>query len=99
MVSTRKGGTKSAKGAGTKEDQSAREPLELDLTVRFNFGKEPEDSVTVLDGQRVPMVNSVFASRDLLARGFIRMFVKAGLTQPKVVRELMPAVKLLRRSR
>lgn len=75
------------------------EPLEVDLTLVFRFGDEPGDAVTVIDNRRVPMVGSIFDSRDAVMRGFVKHMVKAGLTQPKVLSEVLPALKLLRRRR
>lgn len=77
--------------------KAAKEPLDVDLTVAFRFGDEPGDKVTVIDNKRVPMVGSVFDSRDVLVRGFVKMLLKAGLTQPKVLSEVLPAVRLLTR--
>ncbi len=36
------------------------EPLDVELTVKFNFGYSPEDSVTVMKERRIPKVDSVF---------------------------------------
>ena len=72
-------------------------PLEVELTVRFNFGKTPEDAVTVVDQQRIPMVNSVFESRDRILRGFAGLLIKTGLKQPAVAADLFPIARLLRR--
>lgn len=77
--------------------KAAKEPLDVDLTVAFRFDDAPEDKVTVIDNKRVPMVGSVFDSRDVVVRGFVKMLLKAGLTQPKVLSEVLPAVRLLRR--
>ena len=71
-------------------------PLEVELTVRFNFGKMPEDAVTVVDQQRIPMVNSVFESRDRILRGFAGLLIKTGLKQPSVAADLFPIARLLR---
>ena len=76
-----------------------REPVNVELTVRFNFGDTPEDAVTVIDGQKIPMVDSVFKSRDAILKNFVRLLVKAGLKQPRVMRELLPLARLLRRSK
>jgi hypothetical protein len=75
------------------------EPLAVDLTLVFRFGEEPDDTVTMIDNRRVPMVGSIFESRDAVMRGFVRQMLKAGLTQPKVLGEVLPALKLLRRRR
>lgn len=74
------------------------EPLNVELTVRFNFGETPQDAVTVMDRQRVPMVDSVFKSRDRILKGFVSLLVKTGLTQPRVAAELLPFARLLRKS-
>ena len=88
MLSTRRGKAKKA-----EKD----EPLEVDLTVSFRFGDEPDDKVTVIENRRVPMVGSVFDSRDAMMRGFVKLLLKAGFTQPKVLREILPSLKLIRR--
>lgn len=76
----------------------AEEPLEVDLTVTFRFGDEPRDKVTMIDDRRVPMVGSVFEQRDTMVRNFVKLLLKAGLTQPKVLGEIVPALKLIRRN-
>ena len=86
-----------AKPSKERRKSSADEPLEVDLTVSFRFGDEPRDKVTVIDNRRVPMVGSVFDSRDTVVRGFVRMLLKAGISQPKVLSELLPALKFIRR--
>lgn len=73
------------------------EPLEIELTVAFRFGDQPGDKVTVIDGRRIPMVDSVFDSRDSIVRAFVRLLAKAAVTQPQVLREIVPALKLLPR--
>ena len=73
------------------------EPLEIELTVAFRFGDEPGDRITVIDGRRIPMVDSVFDSRDTIVRSFVRLLAKAAVTQPQVLREIVPALKLLPR--
>ncbi len=75
------------------------EPLEVDLTVAFRFGDEPGDKVTMIDNRRIPLVGSVFDSRDALVRNFVKLLLKAGLTQPRVLGELVPALKMIRRKR
>ena len=92
MVSRR---SRSAKG----KDASSKEPLEVDLSVSVRFGAAPEDRVTVIENRRVPMVGSVFDSRDVILRGFFRMLVKAAATQPRVLSEVVPLMKLARRNR
>lgn len=88
-----------SKGAKAKKRSRKDEPLDVELTVSFRFGEEPGDKVTVIDNRSVPMVGSVFDQRDSLMRGFVKLLLKAGLTQPKVLAQLVPALKLLRRGR
>lgn len=88
MLSTRSKRTK---------DRDKDEPLDVELTVAFRFGDEPGDKVTVIENRHIPMVGSVFDSRDALMKGFVKLLLKAGLTQPKVLSEVLPAVKLLQR--
>lgn len=92
--------TKQGQTAPAPEGRRARrtrEPLDVRLSVAFRFGDEPQDRVTVMDQVRVPMVDSVFANRDRIVRGLVSMLVATGLRQPKVVREIAPVLKLLRR--
>lgn len=90
----------SGRGRKSKaKEKGSEEPLEVDLTLVFRFGDEPGDAVTVIDNRRVPMVGSVFDSRDAVMRGFVKHMLKAGLSQPKVLGEVLPALKLLRRKR
>lgn len=72
-----------------------QEPLEVRLTMRFNFGDTPDEAVTVMNDRRVPMVGSVFDSRDRILRSFATLLVRTGMSQPKVAKELLPVVKLL----
>lgn len=81
--------------APTSKRRREREPLDVRLTLKVNFGEEPADSVTVMHERRVPMVNSVFAHRDRIIRTFAMTLLRVGMAQPKVVREVFPAVKLL----
>ena len=73
------------------------EPLEVKLTLRYRFGDEPDDTVTVMDDRAIPMVDSVFKNRDRIVRAFAMTLVRAGITKPKVVRELVPGLGLLRK--
>ncbi|HEU0198659.1 MAG TPA: hypothetical protein VFQ88_15780 [Nevskiaceae bacterium] len=86
-----------ASGKGRKAVRRPREPLDVNLTVDVIFGDAPGERVTMIDNRHVPMVNDVFEIRDSLMRHFILLMLRAGLTQPKVVAELVPAVKLLPR--
>lgn len=74
-----------------------REPLDVRLTFKINFGDTPADAVTVMNERRVPMVNSVFEHRDRIVRTFAMSLLRVGLAQPTVVREVFPAMKLIRR--
>jgi hypothetical protein len=76
-----------------------QEPLDVALTVKFKFGDEPDDSVTVMNERSIPMVNSVFKNRDRIIKSFVRLLVRTGLSQPKVTRELFPALRLLKRNK
>lgn len=89
----------SRRNGKTQDEPAAEEPLEVDLTVAFRFGDEPGDKVTMIDNRRVPMVGSVFEQRDSLVRGFVKLLLRAGLTQPKVLSEVVPAFKLLQRNK
>lgn len=60
----------------------SKEPLEVELTVTFNFGDRPGESVTLLENRTVPLVGSVFENRDRIARGFLRLLLKAGARSP-----------------
>ena len=79
-----------------KAKKAEPEPLEVQLTVAFQYGKAKDDRVLMLDEQNVPMVGSVFANRNRIIRGFLSLLLKASVAQPKVVRELIPPLKLMR---
>lgn len=83
--------------APNKSPRKVREPLDVRLTFKINFGETPADAVTVMNERRVPMVDSVFEHRDRIVRTFAMSLVRVGLAQPKVVREVFPAMKLLRK--
>lgn len=70
-------------------------PLEVRLSLKVNFGVEPGESVILMNERRIPMVNSVFENRDRILRSFVMLLMRASMTQPKVVRELVPALKLV----
>lgn len=74
-----------------------REPLDVRLTLKVNFGETADDAVTVMNERRVPMVNSVFEHRDRIIRTFAMTLLRVGMAQPKVVSEVFPAFRLLRR--
>lgn len=73
------------------------EPLEVKLTLRYRFGDEPDDTVTVMDDRAIPMVDSVFKNRDRIVRALAMTLVRAGITRPKVVSELVPGLGLLKK--
>lgn len=83
--------------ATDKKRRKSREPLDVRLTFKVNFGETPADAVTVMHERRVPMVNSVFEQRDRIIRSFTMTLLRVGLAQPKVVSEVFPAMKLLRK--
>ena len=64
-----------------------REPMEVVLTVKMNFGDRASDAVTLIDERRVPLVGSVFENRDRIAREFVKLLVKAG-AHPKAMGRL-----------
>lgn len=74
-----------------------KKPLEVNLTLRFNYGEQNTDSITVINDKKIPMVGSVFESRDRILRAFTRQLFASGLAQPKVMSELFPALRLLKR--
>ena len=65
-----------------------KQPMEVILTVRMNFGDHPRDAMTLVEERRVPLVGSVFDNRDRIAREFLRLLVKAGARQPGVMRRM-----------
>ncbi len=80
-----------------KQRRRRREdPVEVKLTLRYRFGDEPDDTVTVMNDRAIPMVDSVFKNRDRIVRAFAMTLVRAGISKPKVVRELVPGLRLLR---
>lgn len=85
--------------AETRRERRKRqqEPLDVELTVKFNFGDEPDGSVTVMRDRSIPMVDSVFKNRDRIIKSFVSLLIKTGLNQPKVTRELFPALRLFKR--
>jgi len=48
-----------------------------------------------MDDRRVPMVGSVFDSRDRILRTFTVLLMRTGMAQPKVAKELIPLLRLL----
>lgn len=59
------------------------------LTFKMNFGDAPGDALTLINKQRVPLAGSVFENRDRIARGFMRLLLKAGAMQPRVWRGML----------
>lgn len=86
-----------AKASDGKARRRRQEPLEVRLTFRINYGDTPAEAVTVMNDRRVPMVNSVFDNRDRIVRFLATSILRVGMAQPKVVREIFPALKLIRR--
>jgi hypothetical protein len=82
-----------------KRSRLEKEPLDVSLTVRFNFGSAPDDVITVLDDRRVPMVDSVFKNRDRIVRGFVSLLLKSGFKSPAVAHEIFPVIRLLKRKK
>ncbi|MGH8455618.1 MAG: hypothetical protein ACRETW_08330 [Stenotrophobium sp.] len=83
---------------GTKEGRRReKEPLEVFLTVKMNFGDTPDEAISVMTDRRVPMVDSVFANRDRILRGFVSMLLKTSWRSAAVTRELFPVIRLLKR--
>jgi hypothetical protein len=82
-----------------KRSSRQKEPVDVNLTVKFNFGDEADDAITILNDVRVPMVDSVFNNRDRIVKGFVSLLLKSGLKSPAVTREIFPIVKLLKRKK
>ncbi len=61
--------------------QRRKEPLDVVLTLKLNFGDSPGDALTLIEEQRVPLVGSVFENRDRIAREFLRLLLKASSRQ------------------
>jgi hypothetical protein len=74
-------------------------PVDVQLTLKMNFGDSKDDAITVIDDRRVPMVGSVFSYRDRIVRAFALLLVKTGMAQPRVAREIFPLLKVLKRDR
>lgn len=63
--------------------------MDVILTLKINFGDHPGDAMTLIEERRVPLVGSVFDNRDRIAREFLRLLLKAGARQPRVLRSLL----------
>lgn len=81
------------KARSARRTRREQEPLAVELSLTVRFGDEPEESVTVMNQRKVPMVNSVFHYRDRILRQMSLLIFRAGMTQPKVVRELFPLLR------
>ena len=68
------------------------------LSLKVRFGEASGETVTLMDDRRVPMVNSVFDNRDRILRAFTTLLLRASLSQPKVMREIVPALRLFGRN-
>jgi hypothetical protein len=89
-----------ASAAPRRKRRRGKAPLDVQLTVRFNFGAEPEDHVTVIDNRSVPMVGGIIANRDRVLRGFVNLLLRTAMKQPRVAREIFPLLALpIRRHR
>lgn len=66
-----------------------KQPMDVILTLKVNFGDRPADAVTLVDERRIPLVGSVFENRDRIAREFLSLLMKAGARQPRVLRRLL----------
>jgi hypothetical protein len=98
MIRKAKQGTEGEAGAGVTTHRKRRrsrksDPLDVRLTVRFNFGDETDDHVTVMDQRSVPMVGGLIANRDRIMRGFISLMLRTAMKQPRVARELLPVLR------
>ncbi|MDX1497336.1 MAG: hypothetical protein R3352_07265 [Salinisphaeraceae bacterium] len=71
--------------------------MKLSFSVRT--GDEPEDQMTILDEQEIYMVDNVFKYRDKAARFLAFTLVKVAATNRKVMREIVPGLRLLNRTK
>ena len=99
MISKRKGGAErqETSGGSRRTRRRGKDPLDVQLTVRFKFGAEADDQVTVINNRSVPMVGSVISNRDRILKGFVNLLIRTALKQPRVARELFPLLTLPRR--
>lgn len=67
----------------------------MELTVSFRFGENAEDQVTPIQQRKLPMVDSVFTSRDRILRSFVALMIKSGLSTPRVASQILPGARLL----
>ncbi len=88
----RKGGGGPGDAEPRRKRRRAKDPLNVKLSVRFNFGTEPEDHVMVIDQRSMPMVGGIIANRDRLMRGFVRLLLRTAFRQPRIARQVFPRV-------
>ena len=69
--------------------QRRKEPMDVILTLKINFGNSPSDAMTLIEERKVPLVGSVFENRDRIAREFLRLLLKAGASQPRLLRNML----------
>ena len=70
-------------------ERRRKTPMEVTLTFKMNFGDTPADAVTLIDERKVPLVGSVFDNRDRIAREFVRLMLKAGAQQQRLMRSVL----------
>ncbi len=80
---------------GRRKRRSRKDPVDVQLSVSFRFGDEPEDQVTMIDQRRIPMVGGLLANRDRIIRGFVTLLTRTALTQPRLARQLFPLARLV----
>ena len=93
MIAKLRGGS----GGARRKPRRGKTPIDVRLTVSVRFGDEADDRVTVMNDRRVPLVGSIFDSRDALLRGLSRVLLQAAAAQPRVAAELLPLLRVLRR--
>ena len=75
-----------------------KQPLDIRLTMRVKFGKEPDEQVTVVNNRQLKLVGSVFKYRDRAINFLVYEVLRAGARQPKVYGGLAPAAMGIMRS-
>lgn len=90
MAKTNK--SKSVESYTDRRKKRGPSPVDLQLTMVVNFGDEPDESVTVVDDKELRMVGSALKYRDKAIRFTLFQLIKAGLSQPKVAKEIAPGV-------
>ncbi|HEY1078303.1 MAG TPA: hypothetical protein VGE51_16525 [Fontimonas sp.] len=95
-----KAAARKARIARTRSERLKKgEPLEVELSVSFKFGAEPDDLVMPIRQRKVPMVDSVFKNRDRILRQFAALLFRTGMASPKVVGRVLPVPAPLRRAK